>query len=59
MVAPNAGDAILAAVYAVKHRMKVHEIADTWAPYLTAGEGLRLAAQTFTCDVSLLSCCAA
>jgi mercuric reductase len=59
MVAPNAGDAILAAVYAVKHHMTVDEIAGTWAPYLTVGEGLRLAAQTFTRDVSLLSCCAA
>jgi mercuric reductase len=58
LVAPNAGDAILAAVYAVKHRMTVDEMADTWAPYLTVGEGLRLAAQTFTGDVTLLSCCA-
>jgi mercuric reductase len=58
LVAPNAGDAILAAVYAVKHGMTVDEMADTWAPYLTVGEGLRLAAQTFTRDVELLSCCA-
>jgi mercuric reductase len=58
LVAPNAGDAILAAVYAVKHQMTVDEMADTWAPYLTVGEGLRLAAQTFTRDVTLLSCCA-
>jgi mercuric reductase len=58
LVAPNAGDAILAAVYAVKHHMTVDEMADTWAPYLTVGEGLRLAAQTFTRDVTLLSCCA-
>jgi mercuric reductase len=58
LVAPNAGDAILAAVYAVKHGMTVDEMADTWAPYLTVGEGLRLAAQTFTVDIALLSCCA-
>jgi mercuric reductase len=58
LVAPNAGDAILAAVYAVKHGMTVDEMADTWAPYLTVGEGLRLAAQTFTRDIALLSCCA-
>ena len=58
LVAPNAGDAILAAVYAVKHQMTVDEMADTWAPYLTVGEGLRLAAQTFTRNVALLSCCA-
>jgi mercuric reductase len=58
LVAPSAGDAILAAVYAIKCGMTVDEMADTWAPYLTVGEGLRLAAQTFTRDVALLSCCA-
>jgi mercuric reductase len=59
LVAPNAVDASLAAVYAIKHGMTVDEMADTWAPYLTVGEGLRLAAQTFTRDIALLSCCAA
>src|SRR6266542_820838 len=59
MVADGAGDAILAAVYAVKLGMTVSELADTWAPYLTIGEGLRLAAQAFTRDVTKLSCCAA
>lgn len=59
MVADGAGDAILAAVYAVKCGMTVAELADTWAPYLTMGEGLRLAAQAFTRDVAKLSCCAA
>jgi mercuric reductase len=58
LVAPSAGDAILAAVYAMKLGMTVDEMADTWAPYLTVGEGLRLAAQTFTRDIALLSCCA-
>jgi mercuric reductase len=58
LVAPNAGDAILAAVYAVKQGMTVDQMAATWAPYLTVGEGLRLAAQTFTRDTALLSCCA-
>ena len=59
MVAAGAGDAILAAVYAVKRGMTVSELADTWAPYLTIGEGLRLAAQAFTRDITKLSCCAA
>jgi mercuric reductase len=58
LVAPSAGDAILAAVYAIKQGMTVDEMADTWAPYLTVGEGLPLAAQTFTRDIALLSCCA-
>jgi mercuric reductase len=59
MVADGAGDAIQAAVYAVKLGMTVGELADTWAPYLTIGEGLKLAAQAFTRDVAVLSCCAA
>jgi len=59
MVADGAGDAILAAVYAVKLAMTTTELADTWAPYLTMGEGLRLAAQAFTRDITKLSCCAA
>jgi len=48
MVADGAGDAILGAVYTVKLGMTTQELADTRAPYLTRGEGLRLAAQAFT-----------
>ena len=57
-VAEDAGEAILAAVYAVKFGLTVQDLADTWAPYLTMAEGLKLAAQTFTRDVDRLSCCA-
>jgi mercuric reductase len=39
--------------------MTVQQMADTWSPYLTMAEGLKLAAQTFTLDVAKLSCCAA
>ena len=58
-VAENAGDLILAAVYAVQFKLTTDEVAHTWAPYLTMGEGFKLAAQIFTRDVSKLSCCAA
>lgn len=58
IVAAGAGDAIQAGVYAVRSGMTVTQMADTWAPYLTMAEGLKLAAQTFTRDVSKLSCCA-
>ncbi len=50
---------ILAAVYAVKFGLTLPDLADTWAPYLTMAEGLKLSAQTFTADVDKLSCCAA
>jgi mercuric reductase len=59
ILAENAGDVILAGVYAVKKKMTVQDLAETWAPYLTMAEGLKLAAQTFTRDVHMLSCCAA
>lgn len=58
-VAENAGEVMLAAVYAVKFGLTVQDLADTWAPYLTMSEGIKLTAQTFTTDVSMLSCCAA
>lgn len=59
MVSDNAGDVILAGVYAVKFGLTVKDLAETWAPYLTIGEGLKLAAQAFSVDVDMLSCCAA
>ncbi|WP_349878190.1 mercury(II) reductase [Micromonospora sp. HUAS YX12] len=58
VLADNAGDVIAAAVYAVQAGMTVAQMADTWCPYLTMAEGLKLAAQTFTRDVAKLSCCA-
>jgi mercuric reductase len=59
VLAENAGDVILAGVYAVKFGLTVQDLADTWAPYLTISEGMKLGAQAFGRDVSLLSCCAA
>jgi mercuric reductase len=59
VLAEGAGDVIQAAVYAIKVGLTVREVAETFHPYLTMAEGLKLAAQTFTRDVSMLSCCAA
>ncbi|WP_030379241.1 MULTISPECIES: mercury(II) reductase [unclassified Streptomyces] len=58
VIAESAGDVIATAVYALANRMTVHQMADLWCPYLTMAEGLKLAAQTYTRDVSKLSCCA-
>jgi mercuric reductase len=58
-VGDSAGEIILAGVYAVKFGLTVRDLAETWAPYLTMSEGIRLAAQAFGRDVSKLSCCAA
>ncbi len=57
-VAPEAGELIQSAALAIRARMTVQELADQLFPYLTMVEGLKLAAQTFTRDVSQLSCCA-
>ncbi|MPZ62159.1 MAG: FAD-binding protein [Propionibacteriales bacterium] len=59
MIGDGAQDAILAGTYAIQSGMTTQQMAATWAPYLTMSEGLRLAAQAFTRDVSMLSCCAA
>jgi mercuric reductase len=59
VLAHNAGDVILAGVYALQAGMTVQQIANTWAPYLTMSEGIKLAAQAFVSDVTKLSCCAA
>jgi mercuric reductase len=59
VVAENAGDVIYAGVLAVRFRLTVQDLTDTFAPYLTMSEGLRLAAQGFERDVSKLSCCSA
>lgn len=57
-VAPSAGELIQTAALAIRARMTVEDLADQLFPYLTMVEGLKLAAQTFTKDVTQLSCCA-
>jgi mercuric reductase len=59
VLAEDAGDVILAGVYAVKFGLTLDDLENTWAPYLTMSEGLKLTAQSFTRDVAKLSCCAA
>ncbi len=58
VVAPEAGELIQTAALAIRNRMTVQELADQLFPYLTMVEGLKLAAQTFSKDVTQLSCCA-
>ncbi len=57
-VAAEAGELIQAAALAIRNRMTVQDLAEQLFPYLTMVEGLKLAAQTFTQDVTQLSCCA-
>lgn len=57
-VAAEAGELIQTAAIAIRADLTVHDLADQLFPYLTMAEGLKLAAQTFSKDVSQLSCCA-
>lgn len=59
VAADGAGDVITAATYALTGQLTVQQLADQWHPYLTMAEGLKLAAQAFTRDITKLSCCAA
>jgi mercuric reductase len=55
-VAQDAGELAAAGVHLLGKA--IAEVADTWAPYLTMAEGIRIAAKAFTTDPSQLSCCA-
>ena len=57
-VAKDAGELAAAGVYLLSAGLTVEQVAHTWAPYLTMAEGIRIAAQSYTTDVSKLSCCA-
>ena len=46
------------AALAVKYGITATELAETFHPYLTMSEGIKIAAITFTKDVAELSCCA-
>jgi mercuric reductase len=58
-VADAAGELAAAGAWLLTAGVTVDQLATGWAPYLTAAEALKLAAQTFTRDVATLSCCAA
>ncbi|HEY3547800.1 MAG TPA: mercury(II) reductase [Propionicimonas sp.] len=52
----GAGDVMLAATYAIKYGLTVDDIAQTWAPYLTMSEALRICAGLFRSEMPT-SCC--
>jgi mercuric reductase len=58
IIAPDAGELIMEASLAIKFGITVTELKNSFHPYLTASEGIKLAAITFGKDVSKLSCCA-
>lgn len=58
IVAPEGGELIQQLSMAIKHGITIKELAENFYPYLTLGEGIKLAAITFGKDVAKLSCCA-
>ncbi|NOX26332.1 MAG: mercury(II) reductase [Deltaproteobacteria bacterium] len=58
ILAPEGGELLMEISLAIKYKIPITEIASMFHPYLTLGEGVKLAAQTFEKDVKQLSCCA-
>lgn len=58
VVAPEGGELIMELTLAVKYGITVNDLAKTFHPYLTLGEGIKLAAIAFGKDIATLSCCA-
>lgn len=57
LVAPEAADLIHEATLAVKFGLTVDDLIDTVHVFPTLSEGLKLAAQAFVRDISVMSCC--
>lgn len=58
VIAPEGGELIQQLSMAIKFGITIKDLAESFYPYLTLGEGIKLAAITFGKDVSKLSCCA-
>jgi len=59
ILAPEGSELLMEIAMAITYRIPVNEIVSMFHPYLTLGEGVKLAAQTFSNDITKMSCCAA
>jgi len=59
VLAPEGAELLMEVVLAIKHGVTAQELSETFHPYLTLSEAVKLAALTFRKDVGKLSCCAA
>ncbi|GJQ20323.1 MAG: mercury(II) reductase [Bacteroidia bacterium] len=57
IVAPAAAEMIHEAVLAVKFKLTIDDIIDTVHTFPTFSEGIKFAAQAFTRDISVMTCC--
>ena len=58
ILAPEGSELLMEISLAMQYNIPVTKLATMFHPYLTLGEGIKLAAQTFNKDVKKLSCCA-
>jgi len=58
IIAPEGGELIQQLSMAIKFGISVKDLADSFYPYLTLGESIKLATITFGKDIAKLSCCA-
>jgi len=58
IVAPEGAELLMEIAVGMKFGITISQLRDMLHPYLTAAEGLKLAAITFTKNVDQLSCCA-
>lgn len=58
IVASEGGELAMQASLAIKYGITVTDLAESFHPYLTLSEGIKLAAITFNKDIAELSCCA-
>ena len=58
ILAPEGSELLMEVAAAIKFKITVSELRQMFHPYLTLGEGVKLAAITFGKDVAKLSCCA-
>ena len=57
ILAPHAGELIAGAVMLVKNRNTVDDVVESLPMFPTLAEAIKLAALSFTKDISMLSCC--
>jgi mercuric reductase len=58
ILAPEGSELLMEVALAVRYGITTRELGETFHPYLTLSEGIKLAALTFHRDVTKLSCCA-
>lgn len=58
ILAPEGSELLMEIAVAIKFNLTVSQLRQMFHPYLTLGEGVKLAAITFGKDVAKLSCCA-